>query len=310
MNDKNRDGNSADDPKKLTDEQWRERLTPEQFEILRRAGTEPPGSGQYDQFFEPGRYLCAACGNEIFESDAKFNSGCGWLAFDRPADAQALQERPDYSHGRTRTEIRCARCGGHLGHVFNDGPSQTTGLRYCINSAAMKFEAEPRQPENDSTAPQTEFATFGAGCFWGVEESFRALDGVLDVTVGYSGGTVENPTYEQVCTDRTGHAEVVRVEFDPARISYEKLLETFWSCHDPTQRNRQGPDVGRQYRSVIFYHNDDQRQTAEASRAALEAGGRYSRPIATEILPAQPFYKAEEYHQQYLRKHGRGSCRP
>jgi peptide-methionine (S)-S-oxide reductase len=147
-------------------------------------------------------------------------------------------------------------------------------------------------------------ATFGAGCFWGVEADFRAIDGVVDATSGYAGGTTANPTYEQVCSDRTGHAEVVRVRYDPARVSYATLLDEFWKMHDPTQMNRQGPDVGTQYRSVIFYYTPEQKAEAEASKAALEASKRYDRPIATSIEPAPPFYPAEGYHQRYFEKRG------
>ncbi len=154
----------------------------------------------------------------------------------------------------------------------------------------------------------TQLATFGAGCFWGVEQTFRQVPGVVNAAAGYCGGTVEKPTYEQVCTDRTGHAEVVQVEFDPARASYDQLLDVFWNSHDPTQLNRQGPDHGKQYRSVIFYHDDAQRQAAEASKSAQEQSGKFRRPIVTLIEPAKPFYRAEEYHQQYLAKHGLGSC--
>jgi len=153
-----------------------------------------------------------------------------------------------------------------------------------------------------------EKATFGAGCFWGVEEAFRRTEGVTGTAVGYMGGTFENPTYEDVCTDRTGHAEVVQVEYDPSRISYDRLLDVFWGSHDPTTRDRQGPDFGSQYRSAIFYHDDEQRATATASRERLESSGRFRRPIVTEITPASPFYRAEEYHQQYLRKRGRSDC--
>ncbi len=151
-------------------------------------------------------------------------------------------------------------------------------------------------------------ATFGAGCFWGVEETFRQLQGVTSTTVGYSGGSLENPTYRDVCTDRTGHAEVVRVEYDPSVISYEDLLQVFWHSHDPTTPNRQGPDVGTQYRSVIFYHTPEQREAAERSRAEMERSGTYTRPIVTEIQPAPAFYPAEEYHQQYLAKRGLAHC--
>ena len=151
-------------------------------------------------------------------------------------------------------------------------------------------------------------ATFGAGCFWGIEAAFRRVPGVLDAEVGYSGGHTDNPTYQEVCTDTTGHAEVVRVEFDPSVVSYETLLDVFWTIHDPTQLNRQGPDFGKQYRSVIFHHDEAQREAAEASKARLDASGKFQRPIVTQIVPAAPFHRAEEYHQRYLEKSGRASC--
>ncbi len=154
----------------------------------------------------------------------------------------------------------------------------------------------------------TEKASFGAGCFWGVEAAFRELDGVIDAVSGYQGGHTENPTYKDVCTDRTGHAEVVEVEYDPAKVSYDKLLDVFWGAHDPTQVNRQGPDVGTQYRSAIFFYTPEQEQTARASKSKLEASGRFKRAIATQIEPAQTFYRAEEYHQQYLAKRGLRHC--
>ncbi len=154
----------------------------------------------------------------------------------------------------------------------------------------------------------TEKATFAAGCFWGVEANFREIDGVIDAVSGYEGGHTVNPTYKDVCTDRTGHAEVVEVEYDPAKVNYDKLLDVFWTSHDPTQVNRQGPDTGTQYRTVIFFHTPEQEQAARASKSRLEASGRFRRPIATAIEPAQPFYRAEEYHQQYLAKRGLRHC--
>ncbi len=154
----------------------------------------------------------------------------------------------------------------------------------------------------------TEKASFGAGCFWGVEATFRELDGVIDAVSGYQGGHTENPTYKDVCTDRTGHAEVVEVEYDPSKISYDKLLDVFWGAHDATQVNRQGPDVGTQYRSAIFFYTPEQEQAARASKSKLEASGRFKRPIATQIEPAKTFYRAEEYHQQYLAKRGLRQC--
>lgn len=151
-------------------------------------------------------------------------------------------------------------------------------------------------------------ATFGAGCFWGIELAFRRVPGVIDVAVGYTGGHTVDPTYKEVCTDTTGHAEVVQVTYDPSVISYDALLDRFWTIHDPTQLNRQGPDFGKQYRSVIFYHGEEQKQAAEDSKARLEASGKFSRPIVTQIVPATDFYRAEEYHQRYLEKTGRASC--
>ena len=160
----------------------------------------------------------------------------------------------------------------------------------------------------DACTTTMEKASFAAGCFWGVEAAFRQIKGVLSTTVGYSGGTPENPTYEDVCSHTTGHAETVLVEFDPAVVSYDQLLEVFWNCHDPTQLNRQGPDVGSQYRSAIFYHTPEQQAAAEASKDRLAQSGKYRRPIVTQIVPAATFYRAEEYHQQYLEKRGEASC--
>ena len=154
-----------------------------------------------------------------------------------------------------------------------------------------------------------ETATFAAGCFWGVEAAFRQAPGVVDTVVGYTGGSVPNPTYEDVCTDRTGHAEAVRVEFDPARVSYDRLLDLFWENHDPTTKNRQGPDVGTQYRSAIFFHSAEQEKAASESKDRLEKSGRYRRPVVTEIVPAKEFWQAEEYHQRYLEKRGLAHCR-
>lgn len=169
-----------------------------------------------------------------------------------------------------------------------------------------------QQPGSSESSPgnvATQKATFAAGCFWGVEDVFRRVPGVVSAVVGYTGGTVENPTYEDVCTDTTGHAEAVEVEFDPRTIGYGQLLEVFWNCHDPTQKNRQGPDLGTQYRSAIFFHSPEQQAAVLASKERLAASGRHARPLVTEIAPAPAFYRAEEYHQQYVRKHGPSACR-
>ncbi|MFP4106581.1 MAG: peptide-methionine (S)-S-oxide reductase MsrA [Phycisphaerae bacterium] len=168
--------------------------------------------------------------------------------------------------------------------------------------------AENTKPAGEETPDGTEKATFAAGCFWGVEHSFQHVPGVKTVTSGYTGGHVDNPSYRQVCSDRTGHAEAVRVVYDPEEVSYEELLDVFWQIHNPTTPNRQGPDVGSQYRSAVFYHNESQEQAARAKKQELEESGQFNRPVVTEISPASTFWEAEEYHQDYYKKHGKGNC--
>jgi peptide methionine sulfoxide reductase msrA/msrB len=292
-----------------SEEEWRRDLSPEQFHVLREHGTERPGSSPLNKEYGKGIYYCAGCRQALFGSDAKFDSGTGWPSFFAPKEG-AVGTSEDRSFFMTRTEVHCARCGGHLGHVFPDGP-KPTGLRYCINGAALQFEPQARasaEGEEEKAAlrqaGRSQTATFAAGCFWGVEAEFRQIEGVIDAVVGYTGGKTAKPTYKEVCTDRTGHAEAVQVTFDPAKVSYERLLDAFWNLHDPTTLNRQGPDVGSQYRSAIFAHDAKQEAAAKASLAALEKSGRFKRPIVTEIVKAGPFYRAEEYHQQYFAKRG------
>jgi peptide-methionine (S)-S-oxide reductase len=191
--------------------------------------------------------------------------------------------------------------------VGPDIPS-TSLLRVNLNASAKWVGLAPYAATLDLLTMTTEQAMFGAGCFWGVEETFHNLQGVTSTAVGYAGGTTENPSYEDVCSDETGHAEVVHLEFDPSQISYDQLLDVFWSNHNPTTLNRQGPDVGTQYRSVIFYYSLEQKAAAEASKQKLAASGKFNRPIVTQIEPAPNFWRAEEYHQRYLAKRGQSHC--
>lgn len=292
-------------PLTLSDEEWQKRLTPEQYRVLRRKGTEPAFCGGYDdtKHHGDGTYHCAGCDAPLFLSRTKFDSGSGWPSFWDPIKDRVASEA-DLSHGMRRAEIHCARCGGHLGHVFDDGPAPTR-QRYCINAVSLRFVAAGGEA---APAPTTATATFAAGCFWGVQTTFDAVKGVVSTRVGYCGGSLPSPTYKQVCTDTTGHAEAIEVVYDPARVTYAQLLEVFFANHNPTQLNRQGPDVGTQYRSAIFVHDAAQRAAAEACKARLEATGAFKRPIATVISDAATFWPAEDYHQKYLEKRGMAKC--
>lgn len=282
---------SWSEPLRLPDTAWKTRLSDVEYHILRKDGTERAFTHPYNDNKAKGIYYCAACQNPLFDSETKFNSGTGWPSFWQPLYSRSVTVRIDRSHGMVREEVRCARCDGHLGHVFDDGP-QPTGLRYCMNGGALRFQ-EPIELDT---------VVFAQGCFWCVEEIFEKIRGVRDVVSGYSGGPEPNPTYEQVGSGATGHAEAVQIVYDPSKITYEQLLKVYFHSGDITQVNGQGPDRGPQYRSVIFYNDDAQRAAAEAYIARLEASGRYRSKIAVELKPRMPFYPAEDYHQDFVRR--------
>ena len=307
-----------------TDQEWKEALSPAQYQVMRQCGTEPPFTGKFNDHYAVGTYVCAACRAPLFRWETKYDHGSGWPSFTAPASDNALEYREDRSLFMKRTEVRCASCGAHLGHVFDDGPAPALD-HFCINSTALDFVPEaggtgegpaktpaagPAAPAvgDRKAAPARGTATFAAGCFWGVEHKFRQVKGVTDAVSGYTGGTTREPTYAQVCTDRTGHAEAVRVTFDPAAVSYEDLVRFFFTIHDPTQVDRQGPDVGTQYRSAIFYHDEAQRETARKVMADIGASRRFGKPLATALVPASEFTAAEEYHQRYYEKNEKKSC--
>ncbi len=270
-------------------------LSADERRIILEKGTERPFTGKYWNHFAEGVYLCRQCGTPLYLSRSKFRSECGWPSFDDEI-AGAVLRKPD-ADGR-RTEILCARCGGHLGHVFLGEGLTDKDTRHCVNSASIVFRSAEEWP--------LERAIFAGGCFWGVEHAFRGVPGVLAVRSGYAGGTTERPTYEQVCTGRTGHAESVEILFDPAKASYESLARLFFEIHDPTTKDRQGPDVGTQYRSAVFYTTPAQKATAERLIALLR---ERAYDVVTEVKAAGEFWPAEDYHQDYLTKHpGRADC--
>lgn len=281
------------------------KLDPEAYRITQSADTERPFCGTLLDNKKDGVYACVVCGLPLFSSEHKFNSGTGWPSFFREVDPAHVARKSDKTHGMIRTEINCARCSAHLGHVFDDGP-KPTGERHCLNSASLKFLEKGQDLPPESKPIATETAYFAAGCFWGVEHYFQKGPGVIDAASGYMQGSKDNPTYKDVCNEDTGHAETVKVVFDPKRISYRRLLEAFFVMHDPTQVNRQGPDVGEQYRSGIWTTNAQQQKEAEAFiEEQLKTDRFKGRKIATQVQPAKTFFPAEDYHQDYVEKNGR-----
>lgn len=269
--------------------EWK-KLTPEEEYVIKDKGTEKPFTGKYTISKEKGTYVCKQCGTALYKSSDKFDSHCGWPSFDDEIKGKVLRIKDKDGQ---RTEIICANCKAHLGHVFTGEGLTDKNTRHCVNSISLEFVSAEENKD--------EYAIFAGGCFWGVEYYMEKIDGVEEVVSGYTGGKTENPAYEDVLTGTTGHYEAVRVKYDPKKVSYEKLAKTFLEIHDPTQTTGQGPDLGNQYKSVIFYKNDEQKSVAEKLLNILRDKGY---KIATKLLPAKPFYKAENYHQNYYKNKG------
>jgi peptide methionine sulfoxide reductase msrA/msrB len=268
-------------------------LTKAESHIINDKGTETPFTGKYTKYHEKGTYVCKKCGAALYHSSDKFDSDCGWPSFDDEIKG-AIIRIPDPDG--IRTEIECANCGAHLGHVFAGEHLTSKDVRHCVNSMSLEFV--PAQLD----AGRYGTAIFAGGCFWGVDYYLKKAPGVVSVTSGYTGGTVKNPTYQEVCTGNTGHAEAVKVVYDPQKTTYDKLLRLFLEIHDPTQVGGQGPDIGDQYRSEIFYLNDEQKNIAQTDFNILRTKGY---KIATALTKASEFYPAEAYHQDYYFKNGK-----
>lgn len=321
----------------------RARLSPLAYAVTQEAATEPAFENAYWNEHRPGLYVDVVDGTPLFSSRAKFDSGTGWPSFTQPLAPEAVTTREDSSHFMTRVEVRSASSGAHLGHVFDDGPPPTH-TRFCMNSASLRFipaedlaregygafanavgvspvpattsatcaPGKAADPGSGAAKPPgceatTEVAILAGGCFWGMEDILRKVPGVLETTAGYTGGTTANPTYDDVHTGYTGHAEAVRIVFDPSKVTFARLLDDwFFRMHDPTTMNRQGNDRGSQYRSAIFATSDAQLAEARAAKTRAEKSGRWRDPVVTEITRAGVFTPAEAFHQRYLERNPNG----
>ncbi len=265
------------------------RLSEEEERVIIHKGTEAPFSGKYNDFIENGTFLCKRCDAPLYRSKDKFHSSCGWPGFDD--EIKGAVKRETDADGK-RIEILCASCGAHLGHVFEGESLTKKNVRHCVNSISIEF-APVRDDSN------TARAYFAGGCFWGVEHLFQNMDGVISAISGYMGGFLENPSYENVRYEKTGHLEVVEVVYDYNRVSYRKLAKFFFEIHDPTQTDGQGPDIGEQYLSVVFYNDENEKKDARELIDILKAKGY---KVVTKLRPVEVFWKAEEYHQNYYEK--------
>jgi peptide methionine sulfoxide reductase msrA/msrB len=276
------------------------KLTPEEEFVILHKGTEAPYSGEYYYNKAEGTYLCKRCNAPLYRSSDKFDAQCGWPSFDDEIEGAVLRKTD--ADGR-RTEILCANCGAHLGHVFTGEGFTDKNTRHCVNSISLTFQPlqMPGRNQKQEREAKSDTAIFAGGCFWGMQYYFEDKKGVLSTQVGYIGGHTEHPTYEQVCSHTTGHIEAIEVVFNPQKISYEELAKLFFEIHDPTQVNRQGPDIGEQYKSAIFYRNEEQKEIAEKLIKILKSKGY---DVVTELIPATEFWPAEDYHQQYYERNG------
>ncbi len=299
--------------KKPTQDELRKLLTPEQYTCTQEEGTEAPFKNPYWNNHEDGIYVDVVSGQPLFSSLDKYDSGTGWPSFTKPIEDQSVTTKSDHKLGVERTEIRSSIASSHLGHVFDDGPGPG-GKRFCINSAALKFVPLKKMAESGygtylfafAKKENWSVATLSGGCFWGMEDLLHKIPGVVVTQVGYTGGKLAHARYEDVKTGKTGHAESVQILFDPKKLKYEDLLLQFFKMHDPTTTDRQGNDVGSQYRSSIFYADEEQKKTAEKVIKRVNASGKWGKPIVTQVVPLGDFWLAEDYHQDYLIKHPDG----